>query len=67
VDQDTLDGTLSTQNQFKVFEGYQGSATLVGRFTVDPIGPLGTNSPVPEPSAALISMLGALLAFRRRR
>ncbi len=67
VDQNTIDGTLSTQDQFKVFEGYQGSASLVGRFTVDPIGPLGTNGVVPEPSAAIMGMLAALLAFRRRR
>jgi hypothetical protein len=66
VDQNTIDNTLSTQNQFRVFEGHQGSATLVGRFTVDPIGPQGTNQ-VPEPSSAIIAALGMLLTFRRRR
>jgi hypothetical protein len=59
VDQNTIDGTLSTQNEFRVFEGGQGSATLMGRFTTTPA--------VPEPSAALIGALGLLLLLRRRR
>jgi hypothetical protein len=66
VDQNTLDYSLSTEDQFRVFEGHQGSATLVGRFTVDPRGPQGINQ-IPEPSSALIAALGMLLAFRRRR
>lgn len=67
VDSDTIDGTLSTQDKFKVFEGTQGSATLMGRFTVDPIGNLGTNGVVPEPSSALLGGIGLLILLRRRR
>jgi hypothetical protein len=63
VDQDTLDGTLSTQDEFRVFEGSQGSATLLGRFTTAPIG----GATIPEPSTALASALGLLLALRRKR
>jgi hypothetical protein len=62
VDQDTIDGTLSTVDQFKVFEGGQGSATLQGRFTTNPGGPL-----IPEPSTAILAMLGTLVLFRRKR
>lgn len=66
VDDDTIDGTLSTQDQLRVFEGGTGSATLVGRFTTDPIG--GTGIPaIPEPSAAMISALGVFFLLRRRR
>ncbi|MDP3851622.1 MAG: choice-of-anchor K domain-containing protein [Luteolibacter sp.] len=58
VDRETIDGTLSTQDEFRVFEGSQGSATLMGRFTTDPI---------PEPSSMLLGLAGALLFLRRRR
>jgi hypothetical protein len=61
VDQTTIDGTLSTPTQFKVFEGKQGSATLLGRFTTDPT-PI-----VPEPSSALIAAVASISFFRRRR
>lgn len=67
VDQDTIDGTLSTPEQFHVYEGTQGRATLLGRFTVDPVGSLGTNGVVPEPSAALLGGIGLLILLRRRR
>jgi len=67
VDQDTIDGTLSTPEQFHVFEGTQGRATLMGRFTVDPIGNLGTNGVVPEPRSALLGGIGLLVLLRRRR
>ncbi|MEO5712336.1 MAG: choice-of-anchor K domain-containing protein [Luteolibacter sp.] len=62
VDQNTMDGTLSTQEQFRVFEGDQGRADLLGRFTTTP----GVMA-VPEPSAALLGLLGSLLFFRRKR
>ena len=66
VDQDTLDGTLSTQDEFRVFEGSQGRAVLMGRLTVSPID--GTGIPlIPEPSSAALGGLGALLLLRRRR
>jgi hypothetical protein len=58
VDQDTLDGTLSSQDQFKVFEGGQGRAELLGRFTT---------TPIPEPSSALLAVFGLLAVLRRRR
>ncbi len=64
-DQTTLDGTLSTQNEFRVFEGAQGSAELVGRFTTTPVSAGGPA--VPEPSSLLLGALGSLLLFRRRR
>jgi hypothetical protein len=57
-----MDGTLSTQDQFRVFEGGQGRADLLGRFTTTP----GVTA-VPEPSAALLGLLGSLLFFRRKR
>jgi hypothetical protein len=60
VDQDTLDGTLSSQDQFRVIEGSQGTATLMGRFTTTPVC-------IPEPSAALLGGLGLLLLIRRKR
>ncbi|MCP5534145.1 MAG: PEP-CTERM sorting domain-containing protein [Akkermansiaceae bacterium] len=63
VDEDTMDGTLSTQDQFRVFEGGQGGAVLLGRFTTNPFGLTG----VPEPSTFLLTFGGALLALRRRR
>ena len=67
VDQDTIDGTLSTEDQFRVFEGMQGRGTLLGRFTTNPVGPLGDTLMVPEPSAALLGGIGALFLLRRRR
>jgi hypothetical protein len=39
----------------------------MGRFTVDPIGNLGTNGVVPEPRSALLGGIGLLILFRRRR
>lgn len=64
-DQTTIDGTLSTQDEFRVFEGGQGRAELVGRFTTSPISAGG--AAVPEPSSLLLGALGSLLMFRRRR
>ena len=61
VDQTTIDGTLSTQDQFKVFEGSQGRADLQGRFTTTP------GAAVPEPSAVLLGALGMLILVRRKR
>ncbi|MEO8616730.1 MAG: choice-of-anchor K domain-containing protein, partial [Luteolibacter sp.] len=58
VDQTTIDGTLSTPSEFRVFEGGQGRADLLGRFVT---------APIPEPSTALLSVLGALAFFRRKR
>jgi len=58
VDQATLDGTLSTQNEFRVFEGGQGRAELLGRFTT---------APIPEPSSALLAVLGMVAVLRRKR
>jgi hypothetical protein len=66
VDQDTMDNSLSTINEFRVFEGSQGRATLLGRFTTNPIGPQGDYL-IPEPSTALMGLLGAALLLRRRR
>lgn len=62
VDQNTLDGTLSTPDQFRVFEGKQGRADLLGRFTTTP----GVMA-IPEPSSALLAVLGALALLRRKR
>lgn len=62
VDQDTVDGTLSTPDQFRVFEGSQGRAVLIGRFTTTP-GAL----PVPEPSTSILGLLGAVALLRRKR
>ena len=62
VDQSTIDGSLSSQNQFRVFEGGQGRADLLGRFTTTP-GAMA----VPEPSAAILTVLGALAMLRRKR
>jgi hypothetical protein len=58
VDQNTLDGTLSTQDQFKVFEGGQGRAELLGRFTT---------AAIPEPSSALLAIFGLVAILRRKR
>jgi hypothetical protein len=62
VDQDTLDGTLSTIEQFKVFEGSQGRAELLGRFTTTQM-----SSPIPEPSSALMAVISVLPLIRRKR
>ncbi len=62
VDQNTLDGTLSTPDQFRVFEGSQGRAELLGRFTTTPGA-----AAVPEPSSAMLTILGALALLRRKR
>ncbi len=62
VDQNTIDGTLSTADQFRVFEGGQGRAELLGRFTTTP-----TLQNVPEPSTALLGLLGSLALLRRKR
>lgn len=67
VDQDTIDGSLSTTDEFRVFEGKMGRATLMGRFTTDPIGPLGDTPMVPEPSSVLMGGLGLLFLLHRRR
>jgi PEP-CTERM motif len=66
VDPNTIDGTLSTADQFKVFEGQAGRGTMQGRFTVTPIHPPGDGS-VPEPSTALLAVLGLLAVIRRKR
>lgn len=58
VDQTTMDGSLSTIDEFKVFEGSLGRAELIGRFTT---------SPIPEPSSAMLGVLGMLALFRRKR
>lgn len=65
VDQDTIDGTLSSQDEFRVFEGGQGRATLLGRFTTTPVT-LG-GSMIPEPSSALLGALGMFFLIRRKR
>ncbi|MEO5915466.1 MAG: choice-of-anchor K domain-containing protein [Luteolibacter sp.] len=62
VDQNTMDGTLSTQDEFRVFEGDQGRAELLGRFTTSP-GAMA----IPEPSTAILGLLGAVALFRRKR
>ncbi len=62
VDKNTMDGTLSTQDEFRVFEGGQGRADLLGRFTTTP-----GIAAIPEPSAALLGLLGSLAFFRRKR
>jgi hypothetical protein len=66
VDQDTMDGTLSTPDQFQVFEGSEGGATLLGRFTTSPTDGKGIPA-VPEPSAAMIGAIGMFFLLRRRR
>jgi hypothetical protein len=60
VDQTTIDGTLSTESEFRVFEGQSGSADLLGRFTVRPTS-------IPEPSSAILAALSSLALLRRRR
>ncbi len=63
VDSNTLDGTLSTQDEFRVFEGMTGRADLQGKFTTSPRGMVQ----VPEPSSAMLAVLGALGLLRRKR
>jgi hypothetical protein len=63
VDQNTIDGTLSSQDQFRVFEGARGRAELLGRFTTTP----GIAPAIPEPSTAMLGFLGALVLHRRKR
>jgi hypothetical protein len=65
IDQDTMDGTLSTQDEFRVFEGQSGRAVLLGRFTTTPIG-MNVNL-IPEPSTALLGLIGMGFLLRRRR
>lgn len=65
VDQDTLDGTLSSQDEFRVFEGQLGRAVLLGRFTTTPVGMNITL--IPEPSSALLGLVGMIILLRRRR
>lgn len=67
VDQTTIDGTLSTPKEFRVFEGSQGRATLLGRFTTNPIGPQGDVLFIPEPSSVLLGFFGFALLLRRKR
>jgi len=55
-DQQTLNGTLSTADEFHVTEGTEARAELWGTITT-----------VPEPSSLLLGALGSLLLFRRRR
>lgn len=65
VDKNTLDGTLSTPDQFKVFEGYECRAEPLGRFTTTPGVP--NILPVPEPSSAIMAVLGVPTLVRRKR
>ncbi len=65
VDQNTLDGTLSTEDQFRVFEGNQGRAELLGRITTTP-GVTG-GATIPEPSSSLLAVIGVLALIRRKR
>jgi hypothetical protein len=53
-----LNNTLSTPSEFRVLEGGNGRADLVGRFTVVPI---------PEPGSAMQLGLAALGLLRRNR
>ena len=65
VDQDTRDGTLSSIDQFRVFEGQSGRAVLLGRYTTTPIGMDITL--IPEPSSIGLAFLSSLLLLRRKR
>lgn len=70
VDQNTLDGTLSTLDQFKVIEGMQGRADLIGRFTTSPMAlgsSINNTVTVPEPSSSLLAIFGVLVIIRRKR
>lgn len=58
VDPTTLNNTLSTPTQFRVLEGGNGRADLVGRFTA---------TPIPEPGSAMLVGLAALGLLRRSR
>ena len=62
VDQNTIDGTLSSPDQFRVFEGGQGRAELLGRFTTSP-----STQQIPEPSVALLGLLASFGLLRRKR
>lgn len=62
-DQTTIDNSLSTSDEFRVFEGGTGTATLFGRITTS--NGLVT---VPEPSGMMLSLLSlACLGMRRHR
>lgn len=65
VDLDNTDGTLSSLNQFRVHEGGQGVAVLIGRFTTTPITP--PDNPVPETETAALLLLSLMALQRRRR
>jgi hypothetical protein len=54
----TLNNTLSTPTEFRVLEGGNGRADLVGRFTT---------APIPEPSSAMLVGLAAMGLLRRSR
>ena len=58
VDATTLNNTLSTPTEFRVLEGGNGRADLVGRFTT---------APIPEPSSAMLVGLAAMGLLRRSR
>lgn len=58
VDATTLNNTLSTPSEFRVLEGGNGRADLVGRFTA---------TPIPEPGSAMLVGLAALGFLRRSR
>lgn len=58
VDPTTLNNTLSTPTEFRVLEGGNGRADLVGRFTT---------APIPEPSSAMLVGLAAIGLLRRSR
>ncbi|BCU75931.1 choice-of-anchor K domain-containing protein [Luteolibacter sp. LG18] len=62
-DANTMGNTLSSADEFRVYEGTQGKAELWGQFSTTP----AATTPVPEPSAALLGGLATLLIFRRRR
>ncbi len=64
VDNNTIDGTLSTPDEFHVFEGQTGRAELLGQFTTSP---RARGFQVPEPSTAMLSLIGALALLRRKR
>lgn len=60
VDQNTLNNTLSTPDEFRVLEGGTGRAELIGRLTT---------APIPEPGSAVlvgVALLGLLRRSRRQ-